>query len=91
MHNKADDIVPVENTEKLIRFFREHGVTVRSRVENFSQIPLIRGPHNMGAVVFILDTLNDICSTLDISLWIDASQVLQLVKSLPVASVDLVK
>lgn len=91
VHNKADDIVPVENTEKLIHFFREHGVTVKSRVENFSLIPLIRGPHNMGAVVFILDTLNDICSTLDIRLWVDASQVIQLVKSLPAASPDLVK
>lgn len=77
VHNKADDVVPVENTLNLVRFLENHGLTVNSRVDNYLEIPGILPPHYMGAVPFLTGALNDICTTLGICLWIDPSMVVQ--------------
>lgn len=85
VHNKSDEIVPVQNTENLIRFFEDHGLIVHSRVEEFGGIPDVFKSHYVGAVPFILDTFTEICATLGISLWVDASQVIKFVKDLPLS------
>ncbi len=80
VHNKADDVVPVENTQNLIRFFENHGLTVDSRVENFRQIPGVLPPHFWGSAPFFTDAVSKISSTLGIGLWIDMSEVVQLLR-----------
>lgn len=80
VHNKADDVVPVVNTENLLRFLEDHGLTVDARVENFRQIPGVLAPHFWGAAPFFTDSVSKISSTLGIGLWIDLSSVLQLLR-----------
>ncbi|MBR5404361.1 MAG: hypothetical protein IK113_09105 [Bacteroidales bacterium] len=80
VHNKADDVVPVVNTENLLRFLENHGLTVDARVENFRQIPGVLAPHFWGAAPFFTDSVSKISSALGIGLWIDLSSVLQLLR-----------
>ena len=82
VHNKADDVVPVVNTENLLRFLENHGLTVDSRVENFRQIPGVLAPHFWGAAPFFTDSVSKISSTLGIGPWIAPSQILSLLNDL---------
>ena len=81
VHNKSDDIVPVENAENLLRFFENHGLTIDSHIENYREIPGVLAPHYWGAAPFFTSTISQICSILGIGFWIDMSKVVQLLNN----------
>lgn len=76
VHHLKDITVPVENSTNLYKFLKEE-----NGMQNVTLYALDWGSiggrpaHETGAIPFIILTLNEVCTTLNIKLWIDLEKL----------------
>ena len=80
VHNVSDATVPVANAENMYKFFQSQGLNVSTnkadnpdilvRIEDMGQIPGTLNAHNMGALIFVGESLSIVCDILQIPLWL---------------------